>query len=319
MASFAIFNYQFSKIIPYHSGHSFSSNLRNEVEEKFQHRQEIFQNILDKDYYAKQTTDIITFFGQHNDKEYDHVHIIPPTENIVMMRIANVRKTKYVNGEFNEYHVNDYQNSVVIIDNGPGIQRILIENKIQAFKDVKQVARILENTFNMILESYHLKIELMHLQNSNDFWKYVEDRDSYPGGFYRVKFHLPHLNLKRLRKVYESVLNQSRESFDSDLEWSLKADEGGRINFNKKDKLQNTLISYMMEDVGSDNIFLYPNDNKRKAIVVGRDSFAAVTISEETIKQIEKEARSGVLFGSFAFDEIKKKTVTGIVNKKTNG
>lgn len=314
MASFAIYNYQFGKIIKRTSeGRLFGKDaLEMETEEAFPQRQQIFGTLLEDDYQPEQEICKIKFINGRSDKEFIHKHIIPPTDDIFVMRVANVRKASYVNKDFNEDHIEDYQNCIVIIDNRPGIQRILIENKKRAFQDVKQVANIIAYTFNLLLQRFSLKLELMHLQESKKFWQYVEDRRSYPTGFYRVSFHLPHLNLERLRKVYDSVLNQSRESFNSDLDWSFKANEGGQIHFDQKDERQSTLISYMMEDVGSNNIKLYPNQNKRRAIIVGKDSFAAIGINESTIKRLEEDVRTGDLFGSAALNEIKIKTKTGI-------
>ena len=314
MATFAIYNYQFAKIIRRaREGRLFPKDaVEMDAEEAFPQRQQIFGALLENDYNAEQEINKIKFINGRSDKEFIHRHLMPPTDDIVVMRMANVRKTSYVNKNFNEDHIEDYQNCIVIIDNRPGIQRILIENKKRAFQDVKQVANILAFTFDQLLKPFSLKIELMHLQESKKFWQYVEDRRSYPTGFYRVSFHLPHLNLERLRKVYDSVLNQSRESFNSDLDWSFKANEGGQIHFDKKDERQKTLIEYMMEDVGSNNIKLYPNQNKRKAIIVGRDSFAAIGISESTIKRLIEDVMTGDLFGSAALTGIKIKTKTGI-------
>ena len=314
MAAFAIYNYQFAKIIRRaREGRLFPKDaVEMDAEEAFPQRQQIFGALLENDYNAEQEINKIKFINGRSDKEFIHRHLMPPTDDIVVMRMANVRKTSYVNKNFNEDHIEDYQNCIVIIDNRPGIQRILIENKKRAFQDVKQVANILAYTFDQLLKPFSLKIELMHLQESKKFWQYVEDRRSYPTGFYRVSFHLPHLNLERLRKVYDSVLNQSRESFNSDLDWSFKANEGGQIHFDKKDERQKTLIEYMMEDVGSNNIKLYPNHNKRKAIIVGKDSFAAIGISESTIKRLVEDVMTGDLFGSAALTEIKIKTKTGI-------
>lgn len=314
MSSFAIYNYQFAKIIRRAREQSLFGKdaLEMEAEEAFPLRQQLFGTLLTDDYKGEQENCKIKFINGRSDKEFIHRHLMPPTDDIVVMRVANVRNATYVNKDFNEDHVEDYQNCLVIIDNRPGIQRILIENKKRAFQDVKQVANILAFTFNLLLQRFSLKIELMHLQESKKFWQYVEDRRSYPTGFYRVSFHLPHLNLERLRKVYDSVLNQSRESFNSDLDWSFKANDGGQIHFDKNDERQKTLIAYMMEDVGSNNIKLYPNQNKRKAIIVGKDSFAAIGINESTIKRLEEDVRTGDLFGSAALNEIKIKTKTGI-------
>ena len=314
MATFAIYNYQFARIIK----HAKEARLFGEewtgmdADKAFQQKQEIFGALLENDYKDEQGNCKIKFVNGRNDKEFVHRHLMPPTDDIVVMRVANVRTATIVNKDFNEDRMADYQNCIVIIDNRPGIQRMLIENKKRAFQDVKQVANILAFTFNKLLEQYSLKIELMHLQESKKFWQYVEDRRSYPTGFYRISFHLPHLNLERLRKVYESVLHQSRESFNSDLDWSFKANDGGQIHFDKKDTRQSTLIEYMMEDVGSNNIKLYPNENKRKAIIVGKDSFAAIGINESTIKRLEEDVQTGDLFGSAALNDIKIKTKTGI-------
>ena len=314
MSSFAIYNYQFAKIIRRaREQRLFGKDaLEMEANEAFPLRQQLLSTLLADDYKGEQEICKIKFINGRSDKEFIHRHLMPPTDDIVVMRVANVRTATYVNKDFNENHVEDYQNCLVIIDNRPGIQRILIENKKRAFQDVKQVANILAFTFNQLLKRFSLKIELMHLQESKKFWQYVEDRRSFPTGFYRVSFHLPHLNLERLRKVYDSVLNQSRESFNSDLDWSFKANDGGQIHFDQKDERQRTLIAYMMEDVGSNNIKLFPNQNKRKAIIVGKDSFAAIGISESVIKRLEEDVRSGNLFGSAALNEIKIKTKTGI-------
>ena len=314
MSSFAIYNYQFAKIIRQAKEQYLFDNgpVEMDAEESFPQRQRIFGAMLDNDYKGEQEISKIKFINGRSDKEFIHRHLIPPTDDIIVMRVANVRTATYVNKDFNEDHVDDYQNCIVIIDNRPGIQRILIENRKRAFQDVKQVANIMAFTFNQLLKRFSLKIELMHLQESKKFWQYVEDRRSYPTGFYRISFHLPHLNLERLRKVYDSVLHQSRESFNSDLDWSFKANEGGQIHFDKNDERQRTLIEYMMEDVGSNNIKLYPNQNKRKAIIVGKDSFAAIGISESIIKRLEEDVRTDDLFGSAALSEIKIKTKTGI-------
>ena len=314
MPTFAIYNYQFAKIIkPTREERLFGKDaLEMDAEEAFPQRQKIFSALLENDYNGEQEICKIKFLNGKSDKEYIHRHLMPPTDDMIVMRVANVRTATYVNKEFSEKRVDDYQNCIVIIDNRPGIQRILIENRKRAFQDVKQVANILTYTFDHLLKRFSLKIELMHLQESKKFWQYVDDRRSYPTGFYRVSFHLPHLNLERLRKVYDSVLNQSRESFNSDLDWSFKANEGGQIHFDKNDERQRTLIEYMMEDVGSNNIKLYPNHNKRKAIIVGKDSFAATGISESTIKRLEEDVKTGDLFGSAALNEIKIKTKTGI-------
>lgn len=312
MASYAIFNYQFAKIIKRaEEGRLFPDDGKEtDAEETFPRRQEILGEIFHKDFLKLEK---IYFHSKYSrEKEYIHRYVMPPTDDIIIMRIANKRTTTIVTEELKEKQEADYQNCIVIIDNRPGIQRILIENKKSAFQDVKQVANIMEYTLNEMLYRYHLSIQLMHLQDPRAFWQLTTDRKNYPDGFYKITFHLPHLNLERLRKVFDKVLIMSREVFDSDLEWSYKASEGGELPLDEKNPYQKELIDWMMGEVGSENIKLYSNAQKRKAIIVGRDSFLAIGISDTLIRRLTEEAVNGDLFGSKALDEIKLKTKTGI-------
>ena len=312
MSSYAVFNYQFGKIIKRTDELSLFSDEEMEMgaDTAFPIRQEILDRIIIQDFQKKNS---IHFHSQYsNEKVYLHRHVIPPTDGITIIRLANKRSTTIVTKELEERTEDDYQNCIVIIDNRPGIQRILIENKKTAFNSVKQVERILQYTLNEMLHRYSLYIDLMHLQDPRAFWSLANDKRSYPNGFYKITFHLPHLNLERLRKVFDKVLVMSREVFDSDLEWSYKAQKGGELYLNEKNPYQQGLIEWMMKEVGDENIKLYSNDDKRKAIVVGRDSFFTVGVSESTIRRLAEEAVNRELFGSPALEEIKLKAETGI-------
>lgn len=313
MASFAVFNYQFAKIIKFgEEGSLFPlDDLEMKAEEAFPQKQDILNMIIDDDFQGNHK---IKFMSKNSgDKEYIHRYIIPPTDDITLMRIANKRVTTIVRADLKEVQEDDYPNCIVIIDNRPGIQRILIENKKTAFQDVKQLARIIKWTLDDILVRYSLKIELMHLQDPRVFWTLVNDKRNYPDGFYKITFHLPHLNLERLKKIFDNVLVMSRKVFDSDLEWSYKANQGGALPLDEKNEFQKELIEWMMSDVGSENIKLYSNADKRKAIIVGRDSFMAVGISDRVINKLTEEIAGGHLFkNEGALEYIKGKTKTGI-------
>ncbi len=316
MSSYAIFNYQFGKIMRRAEEGNLFPAVGDEMDadEAFPQRQEILDKIIDQDFQKER---VIVFSSKRShEKEYIHRYLMKPTDHITLMRIANRRTTTIVTEELKEKAEPDYQNCIVIIDNRPGIQRILIENKKVAFQDVKQVASILEYTLNQLLLRYHLHIELMHLQDPRVFWQLVNDKRSYPDGFYKITFHLPHLNLERLKMVFDKVLVLSREVFDSDLEWSYKANTNGALPLDEKNPYQRDLIDYMMAQVGSDNIKIFSNAQKRRAIVVGSNSFLAVGISDTLIRRLTEESLNGDLFGSKALDEIKMKTQTGI---DTNG
>ena len=313
MASFAIFNYQFDKIIE-HSRQLTIDGMNTVVmsaEEAFPQKQKILGELLDKDYNKATSNDVIHFKNEHGPKEYIHRHLMPPTDDIIIMRVANRKTQTVVDIELKEKKIEDYQNCIVIIDNREGIQRILIENKKSAFSDVKQVANILTYTFNQILVKYSLKIRLDHLQDDRVFWQYVNDRLNYPKGFHKVSFRLPYPNLERLKKTYDRLLNKARESFGTEVNMDFIAPEGGQVRLDENDPYQKETIGWMMNDAGAD-IFLYNNASKKTPIPVGKNSFRIVIINDSIINRISEDAAGGDLFGSSALDEVKRNTKTGI-------
>lgn len=312
MGTYAIFNYQFGKIAQQANEKEIEGmeSVIMTADEAFPRKQEIFSDILSRDFNKACENDIIHYKNKVYSKEYIHLHLIPPTDDIVIMRIANRKKQTITDANLKESHVEDYPNCIVMIDNRQGIQRLLIENKKTAFRDVKQLAGILQYTFNKLLRRYSLAISLDHLQDSKAFWQYAEDVRTYPDGFYKVCFHLPYPNLERLQKVYSRLTSQIRQSFDSSLNMEFK-NANGQVRLDKKDPLQSEIIKSFMEDAGGD-IVLYSNSAKRTPIRVGKDSYRAITISDTTITRLTEDAVNNDLFGSAALDNIKSKLKTGI-------
>lgn len=313
MATYAIFNYQFEKIIVHAQQGEFKGMeaFLMTADVAFPKRQDIFGDILSRDFKKAKPEDVIHFKNGHGPKEYIHRNLIPPTDGIFVMRVANRKTQTIVDAELREKRVDDYQNCIVMIDNRPGIQRILIENKKVAFRDVKQVAGILTYTFNVLLERYSLKIRLDHLQDKRMFWQYANDLRAYPMGFYKCSVKLPYPNLERLKKVYDRLFSKARESFDSRIDFDFVASEGSQIRLDEKDPYQSEIIEWLMEEAGAE-VKLYANTSKRTPIPVGKQSYRVVTVSDKTIMRLTEDAVNNDLFGSAALDEVKTKLKTGI-------
>ena len=313
MATYAIFNYQFDKIIERARQGEFEGieSVVMTADEAFPQRQNLFGEILSKDFKKEKTEDMIHFKNGYGPKEYIHRHLMPPTDDVVVMRVANRKTQTIVDVELREKQVDDYQNCIVMIDNRPGIQRIMIENKKVAFRDVKQVAGILTYTFNVLLSRYSLKIRLEHLQDKRMFWQYANDQRAYPTGFYKFRVRLPYPNLERLKKVYDRLFKKARESFDSRIDLDFVAPEGGQIRLDEKDAYQAEMIEWLMEEAGAE-LKLYANTAKQSPIPIGEQSYRVVTVSDKTIMRLMEDAVNNDLFGSAALDEVKQKLKTGI-------
>ena len=312
MASFALFNFEFEPIqnkLRQAELKGMESVLMS-ASEAFPRKQEIFGDILLKDFKKEKIEDIIHFKNGEGPKEYIHRHLMPPTDDIVIMRVANRKHLQIVDENLKPKQVDDYQNCIVMIDNRDGIQRILIENKKAAFRDVKQVAGILEYTFNKLLARYSLMVKLNHLKNPQTFWHVANDKRSYPKGFYRMLLKLPYPNLERLRKVYDRLFSQAQQSFNCRLDMNFTS-PNGEVRLDEKDPYQKEAIDWFLKDAGGDAV-LYSNVAKKHPIPVGKDSFRVITVSSTTIQRVTEDAVNNDLFGSAAFDEVKEILKTGI-------
>lgn len=314
MAQFQIYNYQFGRIEKHDAQMELFGEQMDVVpaEESFPIRQDIFQKIMNEDYEGSDKKRIRFTHRTTSDKVYTHKHLMKPTDGIIVMRIANKKTLTRTTEDFQKTSEEDYANCLVIIDNRPGIQRMAIEVKKSVFATDTTLCNIIKYTMNKILERYSLYLDLMHLQDPKDFWTFINDKKAYPRGFYKIKFHLPYLNLERLQKKYDKLSKQIRQSYNGKLDWEVTAVEGGELNISKDDKFQNAQINYFMNELGGNNLELVPNDNKRKSIKVGKGSYQYMWISDTTFDVLRDDAASNSLFGSSALDAIKLKMKEGI-------
>lgn len=314
MAQFQIYNYQFGRI----EKHDEQMNLFGETktlmsaQESFPIRQDILQKIMNEDYEGEESKKIKYTHKATGEKVYTHKHLMKPTDGIIVMRIANKKILTRTTKEFQKASEEDYANCLVIIDNRPGIQRMAIEVKKSVFTTDTTLCNIIKHTLNKLLAPYSLYLDLMHLQDPKDFWTFIQDKKAYPKGFYKIKFHLPYLNLERLQKKYDKLSKQIRQSYNGKLDWEVTAEKGGELTISKEDAFQNAQINYFMNELGGNNLELVPNDNKRKSIKVGKRSYQYMWISDTTFDVLRDDAASNSLFGSSALDAIKLKMKEGI-------
>lgn len=310
MAQFQLYNFQFGKVLDGGQKDLFGgSGTLMPADEAFPRRQEILQGMLEADYTRAEE---IGFFHRKYQKEYSHKHLMRPTDGITVMRIANKKKARRTDKDFRIVDEEDYANCLVVIDNRPGIQRMAIEVKKSVFNSDTLLAEIIGHTLNALLRKYGLHMELMHLQDPKRFWSFVEDRKTYPTGFYKIRFRLPYLNLERLKKKWDKLTVQMRDIYNARMDVEMTAQKGGELSFSKDNGMQSAQITFLTEELGGNSIELVPNNNKRKSIRVGQGSFKYAWVSDTTFTRLAEDAAGNTLFGSPALDEIKLKMKEGI-------
>ena len=310
MAQFQLYNFQFGKIMGNEQVNLFGeSDTLMPAEKAFPQKQEILQKMLENDFNHVEE---IRFTHRRYQKEYTHKHLMRPLDDITVMRIANKKKARRTDKDFQIVDEEDYANCLVIIDNRPGIQRLAIEVKKSVFSSDTFLSEIISHTLNLLLKKYNLHIELMHLQDPKKFWSLIDDKKTYPTGFYKIKFHLPYLNLERLQKKWNKLTVQMRGVYNAKMDVEMTALIGDKLNFSKEDEMQNAQIDFFTKDLGGNSIELVPNNNKKKSIKVGQGEYRYTWVSDTTFTRLTEDAAGNNLFGSPALDEIKLKMKEGI-------
>ena len=296
MSKFAIYNYNFLRIIEPNEEHQleFPDWENVNVKESFENLQQLLEELLLADFEKPFP------FENARKKPYWHKQIVKPQDNVYVMRVANVTNVTITDEHLLSQKYADYRNCLVIIDNRPGIQRIAIEQKTMAFSHTKTVANILEASFCKLLKCKLLKVKLSAVYGTNVFW---ETLGKYPKGFSKVTFHFPHLNLDRLTKVMDKYLTTAREDWDSDLDFTFGANEGGAVKIDRNNQRQTALIA------GASSagawIKMLPKGEKGKAILCGKDQYVVRELDSEVFNDLAIGAQPLPGMGQSAMDKVK--------------
>ncbi len=301
MANFVIYNYQFARIIEPNEQHQiqFPEWETVDVEESFARRQEILDEVLNHDY--RNTIQFVNKRGW----EYWHKQIVKPQDEVYVMRVANVRNLSITNEQLKEEIVKDYRNCLVIIDNRKGLQRIAIEKKTMVFQKTKTVASILEATLNVLLRRYRLKVIMEAPYPKQVFWQVVQE---HPKGFKKITFHFPHLNLDRLVRVMDGFLTDVRRDWSSDLEFSLRADDGGALDLETNKARKKALVEGASAHGTSNGdgtyIVMYPKDGGKR-IFVGKGHYVEKTLDDRVFEKLVGDEILLKDMGTTPYDKVK--------------
>lgn len=287
MAKFAIYNYQFEPMLERFEQLEFDFPDWDKVDAKvsFENRQQIFGQIFDDDYNKVKGREL-NF--EMRKRPYRHDHLMKPTDGIIVMRVANKRTTKITKADFTTDELDDYPNCKVVFDNRPGIQRLLIEQKSDAFKETSTVANLMQEAFNRILRHYKLRVSLDPIFRTKEFENTV---NQFNEGFRKVIIHLPHKNLDRVMEEMEASLTDVREDWQTAMDISFIAPKGGMVPIDLKNKRQMGLVK-LASTVGGSSIEMIPTGKSRASVFCGKGSFVTEGISDTLFRELtEKDPR----------------------------
>lgn len=282
MLTFAYYNYQFGKILQPRQGDLFEETP--DPEASFRRKQEILDELIRADYEGERK---ITFVNVKRNKTFRHCYMAPPQDGLTVLKIQNRHLRKTETRDFGEELREEFPACLVVIDNRPGVQRVVIEKKGAAFADINQLRGILQTTLRLLLQPYGLTFSVEQLHTREAFWNVVANARQYPLGFRRMMVRLPHQNLERLSKVMRRYIDDARGSFGSSLALDFRAPEGGRLNLDEKDERQQAFVAALTEDVGGNNtISLYPVGAGSKPVQIGCGNYRTAGIREEAFDRL---------------------------------
>ena len=153
MSKFDIYTFQFSPIIE--DGTLSFEDIEAERKRIMENKNEFFEEVLTSATFVHRSKSL-PLVVEYSDQD------------LKVIRIANI-KTIEIERDFVKEWTENQPSCIVIIYNNAEVQRIAIEQKIEAFTDTKVVSSILNKTFNYKLRHYNLAIKINKEYNAQDF------------------------------------------------------------------------------------------------------------------------------------------------------
>ena len=237
------------------------------AEELRNDKNNILQNILvnDKFRFTSESSEIeskhITSYGYMN-----------------YFRVGAKRKIKVSKKDFTEDYIETYPNIIVAVNNHPSVQKIAIQNNIQAFQDCKIVSHFIQKSLENKLDHYNLSFIIEPTYDKKEFWNLVKQ---YPMRIKQVAFDLVSPNManisKNLKLDLKSLYNDTNAERTS-LE--LNAKEESFLDIKEASKFISSLVEYSAE--GGGNISMKVQGISKKLHTA--QSVSEFNIEEQLIK-----------------------------------
>lgn len=228
MAIFEVYTYHFA---PVQVGSLFKTFSAEELKNNFEHKQDIFGKFFEKDFNL-----IFRREGVSGDI-VKHL-LLGNRYGIIVLRIANEKKQKHEK-DFVRIAIDNEPSCLVVIDNRKDRQQIAIQRYKDSFATTKQVAQIMEKTFNGLLSDYGLSVEIGARYHTHEFWEVIDNSQK---GVTMVKFSFPYPNLPWVSENVEEFFNDIASETESEPDLQLNAVEGKTLKINKQSRIINSSI-----------------------------------------------------------------------------
>lgn len=228
MLQFDIYTYQFTPLVGDPSADPALFNDLPSAEEVMAGKQIVFQNLFNDD---------VDLVFQVGDQIFRHQKLLN-CNGITVLRLAN-NKQLVQEENFLVRRLVNQPSSLIVIDNRGNCQNIAIQKNPTAFSSTRQVAAILQTTFNSLLNPHFLSVEIRRRLEQNSFWQIV---DRYPEGIKSIRFEFSYPNLPRVSDNVHALFTEMAKEFGANSKYELNAIQGQRLNLSRDNSFLNGLI-----------------------------------------------------------------------------
>lgn len=298
MMTFALYNFEFEIDLPVReSVDAFSGKSdAKTAKENFDKRQQLFSDLLDRDYNGLLT---IPYTRKRGNSSYLRKWIAQPRDDMFVFRLINDHRRKLRDRDEKAYKADDFLGCYIIVDNYAGHQVIAIEDKPSAIGALSVTEDVLARAFNALLKDVYLKVRLEHIYDPATFWEIVGDHERYPKGFSSVKFNFPKPNLARFRlisKKLRDMIEDTGKGFQSDTTITMH-----KPHLDRDDETQAAYVNLSAEIGGDKSAILYPVGGNK--VCVGQNHYRRVSIPDSVMDNLRDG--SPTLFSQSPLDDIR--------------
>ncbi|MBB1285252.1 hypothetical protein HRH25_12780 [Flavisolibacter sp. BT320] len=176
-------------------------------------------------------------------------------------RLGVKRSTTLYSKDLSPHTEDTYPNMLIAFNNDPDVQKIAIQTNPAAFKEIKTVSNIIQETLEEQLRQYNLSFYTEPIYDKKEFWNLVR---KYPKQIKQVTFDLISPNMATISKNLQLNLKQLYEDTNTHkTKVQLNADKDGYLEIKEESKFVNSLVDYSADGGGNISIGL---NGKRKLL-----------------------------------------------------
>jgi hypothetical protein len=207
------------------------------VEDLISRKNEIFATVL------KQTKDFSIRGVKLIHKE------LAGSDDVFVYRIATSRNLTRETKDFRREKVENWPSILVVFDNKPDIQKLLVERNTKVFQLPRTVSNLLSDRLNSGLRQYQLELHIEPIFVRAEFWKLVQEhRDR----IIEAHFELVSPNMANISHALADDLKDFAKSTNTaKTELTLQSPKAGRLKLEQTDKNLDSLVHYASQGGGN--------------------------------------------------------------------